>query len=333
MFDWLEDAFSSVSDWFSDAGDAVSNAVSGVGTAVSDGWDALTGAGTPGISTAALDGWSPTNMIGDSWLTDAAGNYTDAGVAGVDHAASAVSDGWLTGGTDLAANVVGGMSAPLGGTAVVSGTGDGVGSKLLESLKAKAGNIDYAGAGLKLGAQALGSLAKSPGSDDMASYLNDVKAREAQVQTFNMDMATKRAGIGDSLATNANAMDPNYYATQQQTATKNRDAAGWAENEANMRTRGFDENAIAAERNRAGLTSSTNQGTSYDAGYQTGTNAKATMLGAAGSNYTQVSQPTAGLSTAYSEAAKSDTAAQKGWGNAIEQAFGITNSTTKKATE
>ena len=96
-----------------------------------------------------------------------------------------------------------------------------------------------------------------------------------------------------------------------------------------MRRMGYDQNAINAEKARANVTSSQNQGTAYDAGYTTGVNSQNATYNAAGQDYGQISQPTAGLATAYSNLNTANTNAQKGWGNAIDQATGLVDSTTK----
>ena len=196
-----------------------------------------------------------------------------------------------------------------------------------------AAKTDWTGAGLKLGAQAIGQMAQAPGSADMKSYLEQQQRMEADTQAYNKAMADKKAGVGDTLATNAAAMNPDYYATQQQNAAKNRDSAAWDEQEKRMRAQGMDPAAIAAERARSGVTSSQNQATSYDAGYQTGVGNQNATYNAAAADYTQVGQPTAGMASAYQANNAADNKAKTAAGNSIEQAFGVVNDTTKKAKE
>jgi hypothetical protein len=185
-------------------------------------------------------------------------------------------------------------------------------------------------AGLKVGAQYLGSMANAPGAAAETSYLNDVKAMEQQTQQFNMDQANKKAAVGDKLQSAADNIDPQYYAQQGQTQQKNRTAASWADTEQRMRAQGASQDAIDAERNRSAVTGSQNEGTAYDAGMQSGRTQQTSTYGTAGSMYGGVSQPTAGLAQAYGDINKENAKAQTAAGNSIEQVFGVANDSTRK---
>ena len=328
-----DDVIDSVISWGSDAADSIGSAVSGAARAIGDAAGA--------VGSAVSDGWSTVFDAAPSRSVDSLGSMGDAPMAG--NWATSLGDAPMAGDwavSDAVANAA--SSVP---TAVSSpDTGD-MGSWLDQIKKTPLGDapmsgglkdtstmskINWGDAGLKLGAQALGSLATANGSAGMKSYLDDVKDLESKAQKFNMNTATQKSALAGQLGADGLAINPANYAQNQLNATKNRDASAWAEQEARMRANGFDENAITAERNRAGLISSQNQGTAYDSGMQTGTSTRNSTVGTAGSLYTPVSQPSAGLSSAYSMVNNADTAAQKGWGNAIEQAFGLVNSTTKK---
>jgi len=310
MSEGLGQLFTDVGDWVSETATSVGDWASTIGQTASDGMQAGLSTATSGISPET--GWESLasgSADNSSWIPDAS---------------SAVSTAADVGGNyDLggSANVFNHFGTA--GTTAIPGESSGMFSDFLS-------NPTVQQAGLKLGAQALGSLATAPGSSDMKSYLDDVRGMEAKTQAYNMNMADKKAGVGDQLAANAAAMDPDYTAGQAQTASKNRGAAQWDEQEKNMRMHGFDENAIQAEKNKFGIADSQNQGTAYDSGYQTGVNKQNATYGTAGSLYTGVAAPSAGLSTAYTQANEADSKAQQGWGNAIEQAFGVVNDTTKK---
>ena len=193
--------------------------------------------------------------------------------------------------------------------------------------------MDWAGAGLKVGANLLGAQAKAPGADDMSSYLKDVQGMEKTAQNYNIASADKKAAIGDKLAVNAGAMDPNYYASQSQNATKNRGNAQKQATAERMRAQGMDPQAINAELARMDIGNSQNEGTAYDSGYQTGVSNQNATYGTAGSMYGQVGQPSAGLASAYQANNRANADAQKDAGNMIEQATGILTKTTKPTPE
>lgn len=337
------DFVDSVVEWGSDVassvGGAVSDAAGAIGGAVSDGWSTV-------FDTAPS--WSLDSMgsLGDAPM---AGNWAtslgDAPMAGDWAVSDAVSNAASSVPTVMSSPDTGEIGSEMlkktpeyafsGRSAVVDpasyAQSSGLG-RVGEQIADRAKGINWGDATLKLGAQALGSLASANGSAGMKSYLDDVKDLESRAQNFNMNAATQKNGLAGQLAADGLAINPANYAQNQLNATKNRDASAWAEQEARMRANGFDENAITAERNRAGLVSSQNQGTAYDSGMQTGTSTRNSTVGTAGSLYTQVNQPSAGLASSYAAANNADSAAQKGWGNAIEQAFGLVNKTTEKPT-
>ncbi len=232
-------------------------------------------------------------------------------------------------GTGAAAPQQTANNAPSGGDTKVSAPGGGHGSNEDPWYK----KMDWAGAGLKVGANVLGAQAQAPGAEATQSYLNDVKATEKTAQNYNVASADKKAAIGDKLAVDAGAMDPNYYASQQQNSAKNRGNAQWLEQEQRMRAQGMDPQAIAAERTRFNVGNSQNEGTAYDSGYQTGVGSKNATYGAAGSMYGQIGQPSAGLASAYLQNNAAKSKAQEAAGNAIEQATGVLTGTTKATPE
>jgi len=193
--------------------------------------------------------------------------------------------------------------------------------------------LDWAGAGLKVGANLLGAQAQAPGAEDTASYLKDVQGMEKTAQNYNIASADKKAAIGDKLAVNAGAMDPNYYASQSQNATKNRGNAQKLAAAERMRAQGMDPQAINAELARMDIGNSQNEGTAYDSGYQTGVSNQNATYGAAGSMYGQIGQPSAGLASAYQANNNANSKAQEAAGNMIEQATGILTKTTKATPE
>jgi len=193
--------------------------------------------------------------------------------------------------------------------------------------------LDWAGAGLKVGANLLGAQAKAPGADATESYLKDVQGMEKTAQNYNIASADKKAAIGDKLAVNAGAMDPNYYASQSQNATKNRGNAQKQATAERMRAQGMDPQAINAELARMDIGNSQNEGTAYDSGYQTGVSNQNATYGTAGSMYGQVGQPSAGLASAYLQNNQANSRAQEAAGNMIEQAGGILTGSTKATPE
>jgi hypothetical protein len=178
-------------------------------------------------------------------------------------------------------------------------------------------------AGLQLGTQALaGAIAPGPDMSQMNSYLNDMKGMQQQAQEFNMNMANKKAAIGDSMAQTADNYNPEYYALQSQTQSKNRRASQWADTESQLRAQGYDQNYINAMKNKYDVDSSQAAGSAYDSGWQTGQNARQSAYQAAGGMYTGVSSPTAGLSGDYMSLYKQKQDSINGIANTVSKATG-----------
>lgn len=160
------------------------------------------------------------------------------------------------------------------------------------------GDFNWKNAAGRAGMQLLGaglSKATEP------SYMKDYADKMGDVSDFNMAMANKKAAIGDTLAGNAAGMNPDYYAEQQRRARQNFDNAAWLDSASRMRAMGKDENYINNEQRRFQLGTSQNQGTAYDSGYTSGVQNQNATYTAAGGMYGQVSDPTAGMYSAYAQ--------------------------------
>lgn len=157
-------------------------------------------------------------------------------------------------------------------------------------------------AGLQLGTQAVaGALFPNKGAAQMESYLNDMKQMQGQANAFNMEMANKKAGVGDTLQQQASNINPEYYGLQNYNSTRNRRNSAWQDQEATLRAQGYDQNYINSMKNKFDVDTSTSAGTAYDSGWQTGNNARTQTYGAAGNMYGSVPVPTAGLQGMYSQ--------------------------------
>ena len=349
----------------SQAGTDTANAVGGaLGGSSTSSVSSIGGAIGGEVANTASTFSTPVPMSGAEGTTLV--NQASQGGSLVTQAAPSVQAGLDTAGAQAVANTATGAQPGAGwqyfndGTAIapngayysqgaqVTGAAGADGTVGALSLGDKATNVGYAaknamatsglntgndsllGAGLKVGAQYLGSQAEAPGAKAQESYLNDVRMMEQQSQQFNMNMANKKAGIGDKLQASADNIDPQYYAQQGQTNQKNRNANQWADTEQRMRASGASQDAIDAERHRSGVMGSQAEGTAYDSGMQSGRSQQNSTYGTAGSMYGGVSQPTAGLATAYSQNNANNAQAQQAAGNAIEQAFGVVNNSTKK---
>jgi len=192
-------------------------------------------------------------------------------------------------------------------------------------------NLDWKGAGLKLGSQMLGSALgpQGPDMDAYNSYLKSLKGQSEDAMAFNKDMATRKAAIGDSLVTNANAMSPDYFAQQDEIRRRNQDNSAWLDQEQRMQQMGMSPQAIAAERNRYNLGASQNAASAYDAGWQRGLAGQNATYSTAGGMYGQINAPHDTVGSSYLAANNYANQQQQKIGGAIEQAGGIlTNNTT-----
>ena len=180
-------------------------------------------------------------------------------------------------------------------------------------------------AGLELGKQALGSVmtgATEPSyMKDYAKTMRDVSDRNMQISDYNMSMANKKAAVGDQLYGDANAMSPDYFAEQQRRQRQTMDANAWGDAEQRMRAQGKDDSYINNERRRFDLGTSSNQGTAYDAGWQTGMTSRNNMFSTAGGMYGGVGymgDPTGGMYQTYAQANQQRAA---GIGRGIDAVF------------
>ena len=359
IIDFASDAFSDAGDWVQslvaesptlDAGTATQFA--GDAGSWVDSFDSL---GVPYAADAGswVDGFDSlgSGLGAGSWSdsfdslgvdlggSNTAGAITDSVASGANIAAAPVTTAGLSTSMDSAPVAGGGYDTSYAdlnpndtGTVGIK-TLQAAQPSLLDQAKDTLKGVNWGQAGLKLGAQALGSLATGAGTGKLTSYLDDIKGLEQQTQQFNMNQANKKAGIGDQLVTNAAGMDPSYTAQQSMTRSKNLSASQWGDTEAALRAHGYDDNYINAMKQKSDLNASQSAGTAYDSGYQSGVNSQNSTYATAGQMYTGVSQPTAGLVSGYQAASNSDANAQKGWGNAIEQAFGVVDDSTKKSTK
>jgi hypothetical protein len=147
---------------------------------------------------------------------------------------------------------------------------------------------------------------------------------------FNMNMANKKAAIGDELALSASNYNPQYFAGQSATQTANRDAAGWMEMEKRLRAQGYGDEYINAEKNRFNVGSSQNYGTAYDRGWQTGQANRTSTYQAAGGMYGQVAVPNAGLTSNYLDLYNTSKDSANAAGQAIQDAFKINDVNPRK---
>lgn len=194
-------------------------------------------------------------------------------------------------------------------------------------------NANLRNAAGKLAGAYVGSLAQSPYQGNMEDYLKYVQAQQEQALQFNMDMANRKAAIGDQLATNAGSMDPTYYARLAQNEAKNRDAATWLDTEDRMRRGQSSQGVIDSEARRAAVASSQNQATAYDSGYLRGVQGQNSTYGTAGSMYGQVSQPdSSAIVSGYNTLANQQSQAQSRWGSAIEESLKLLKKDTKETT-
>ncbi len=180
-------------------------------------------------------------------------------------------------------------------------------------------------AGLELGKQALGSFmtgATEPSyMKDYASTMKDVSDRNMQISDYNMTMANKKAAVGDQLYGDAMAMSPDYFAEQQRRQRQTMDANAWGDAEQRMRAQGKDDSYINNERRRFDLGTSSNQGTAYDAGWQTGMTSRNNTFSTAGGMYGGVGymgDPTGGMYQTYAQANQQRAA---GIGRGIDAVF------------
>lgn len=192
-------------------------------------------------------------------------------------------------------------------------------------------NLDWKGAGLKLGAQALGSAMgpQGPDMDQYNSYLESLTNANKDTLEFNKTMANKKAAVGDNLVTNANAMNPDYFGMQEFNRTRNRDNSAKLDAIGRMRASGMSEQAIQSEMNKYDIGASQNAASAYDTGWQRGLSAQNSTYGTAGGMYGQISQPGDTVGASYSTAYNTAKQGQQAIGGAIEQAFQpVTKNTT-----
>lgn len=210
--------------------------------------------------------------------------------------------------------------------------GEAAGSPKMTAPGGVFDGFNFQKAGLELGKAALGNVLgpKTPDMSTYNSYLGSLTDANKRAMDFNMDMANKKAAIGTQLSADANAMSPDYYAQQQQTAQKNRDASLWADTEQRMRAAGYGDAQIQAEKNRMGIVSSQNQGTAYDAGWQTGMNSRNNTYGTAGSMFGQVSAPTDTVGNSYTNLYTTARQGQDNAGATIQKVYdaGMGNANT-----
>lgn len=197
--------------------------------------------------------------------------------------------------------------------------------------------FDFKGAGLQVGKQLLGSAI---GDATEPSYMKDYaktmeKNNEASQRTtdYNMNMANKKAAVGDQLYGDAMAMSPDYYAEQQRRARQNQDSSAWGDAEQRLRAQGKDDNYINNERRRYDVATSQNQGTAYDSGWQAGMANRNNTFSTAGGMYGQVSYPQDTVSSGYANMAKMNQDRQQTIGRGIDAVWGAGTGGNKTGTE
>ena len=182
-------------------------------------------------------------------------------------------------------------------------------------------------AGLKLGTQLLGNaLTPTPqgtGLEAQAAYLNKLQGQSDQAFGANVTQNTARNKDASAVETIAANYDPQYLGNNAETISKNRDAAGWAEAEARLRTQGYSQQAIDAEHNRYNTQASQNAGTAYTGGVAQGTSQQAGLYTQGAGIRQDLNAPSDGLSSAYSALATQTTNKQAAAGKAIQDITGV----------
>jgi len=194
-------------------------------------------------------------------------------------------------------------------------------------------NLDWKGAGLKLGAQALGS-AIAPEGPDMGEYNNYLKSQtqaNKDVTAYNINSMNKKAAVGDQLYGDANAMNPDTTAEQYRRNTQNQMESAWLDQEGRMA--GLNPRAVESARRTAQLNSSLAQGSSYAQGQNAGLQQRLGTYGTAGSMYGQVQAPGDTLGASYLAANRQSRDTASNIGGAIEQAFQPVTSNTTTGTQ
>ena len=194
-----------------------------------------------------------------------------------------------------------------------------MGDKLVDGLP---------GAGLRLGAQMLGSSMSKPEDMGLRSYLDDVKAREGAAQAFNMGQAEKKNAVGDTIGKVADNSDPQFYANLGFANTNNANSFSLEQRMRQLRARGGSAEEENALRNEAGVSGAAGANTAYTSGMATGRQTQAGLYAQQGGMYGQVSSPSAGLAGAYGNLAGDNARAKAAGGYAVEQAFEPVTSTT-----
>ena len=287
--------------------------------------NAIGAASASGIGGSAISG--PLGPIAGDFTglaTDGLGATANAGLVGVNNfgqsapllstGGTGVSGATLSPLTDTAAGLSVNGAAPIASDATTSG---GLFSNLSPNLQQ---------AGIKLGTQALGNaLTPTPsgaGLQAQADYLNKIQAQGDRAFTLNNIQNDARNKDASNVETIAANYDPQYLGNNAATASKNRDNAAWAETEARLRTAGYSDQAIAAERNRFDTQSSQNTGTAYTGGVSAGTQQQAGLYTTGAGIRQNTVAPDANLATAYQSLAAQRTANKTAAGNAIQDAFG-----------